>query len=235
MNICISPKSFFYKNLYLIFFLFFAHIFSVVSTFDIEYTEIRGLAQFFHFDYERNIPTAYSTLALLLASFLILLIAKKRKKTNLSYLSWFWLSVIFIFLSIDEAFSIHEKLIFPIREAFGTSGFFYYGWVIPYSVILIILGAAYSKFLRELPRKVAFIFLISGAIYVLGAIGFEILGAREAVMHGKNTFLFSTFITLEELLEMLGIATFIYALLKYMVNQFGTITLTVTHKEENQK
>ena len=71
-------------------------------------------------------------------------------------------------------------------------------------------------------------FVISAAIYVSGAIGFEMLGAREYYNSGDEmTLLYSVFYTIEELLEMLGIGCFIYALVSYMVNQFGILTITV--------
>ena len=73
-------------------------------------------------------------------------------------------------------------------------------------------------------------FLISGSIFVLGAIGFELLGGRQADLYGTNNVLYSIITTSEELLEMLGIAIFIYTLLTYIVNQFEALVLTVSKK-----
>ena len=64
-------------------------------------------------------------------------------------------------------------------------------------------------------------FITSGAIFVLGAIGFEMLSGWQAEVSGKRTYLYMIFYTCEEALEMTGIAIFIYALLSHIVNEMG--------------
>jgi hypothetical protein len=76
------------------------------------------------------------------------------------------------------------------------------------------------------------LFLVSGSIFVSGAIGFELLGGRQAELYGKDNVLYCFFYTCEELLEMLGVAVFIYTLLRYMVEQFKFMAITVANKKE---
>ena len=134
---------------------------------------------------------------------------------------------IFLFLSIDETAMIHEKLVEYFRESFNTSGIFYYAWVVPYGVALILILFAYINFLKELPRYIMILFLISGAIYILGAIGFEMASGRHHELYGKKNLIYSILFTCEEFLEMLGILIFIYALLTYITIKFKTLEITI--------
>ena len=230
MNITLDPKNIFKINVLLILFLLSANVLGFISKYYFDHDHVYGLVNLFNFDTEKNIPTLYSSIALLFASILLLLIAFKRKNIKLSYIPWFVLAFIFLFLSIDEISSIHERLIIPVRETFGTSGYLYYAWVIPYTLALVVFIIAYSKFLLELPKRIMIFFIMSGAIFVLGAIGFELLGGRHADLYGTNNAIYSVITTCEELLEMLGIAIFIYTLLTYIIDQFESAVITIKNK-----
>jgi hypothetical protein len=228
MDIKFCPKELFKKNLYLIGLLLCANILGIISKYYFDHDHVYGLVGLFNFDTEKNIPTLYSSVALLFSSILLALIAFNSKKLNLPYIYWLMLSFIFLFLSIDEISSIHERLIIPVRETFKTSGFLYFAWVIPYGLALVVFIFAYSKFLFELPKRTMILFIISGAIFVSGAIGFEMVGGSQADLYGRNNIIYSIIVTCEELLEMLGIAIFIYTLLTYMVNQYEEVVITIT-------
>jgi len=72
--------------------------------------------------------------------------------------------------------------------------------------------------------------LISGALFLIGALGFEMLGGRYYKLHESSTILIKVLYTIEELLEMLGIAIFIYALLSYLVNEFQSIEVSINNQ-----
>jgi hypothetical protein len=58
---------------------------------------------------------------------------------------------------------------------------------------------------------------ISGFVYVLGAIGFEMVGGWYFEAHNDKPDLVYELITMvEESLEMIGLVTFIYALMVYI-------------------
>ena len=59
-------------------------------------------------------------------------------------------------------------------------------------------------------------FIFSGAMYVIGALGFEMLEGLQAYVNGKQNIIYTLIYTIEELLEMLAIVLFIYALLSYI-------------------
>ncbi|MEL6438888.1 MAG: hypothetical protein AAFQ80_06495 [Cyanobacteria bacterium J06621_8] len=225
MVIKLCPNKVFIVNIFLILFLLCLNILVIVLGSNLESAPGVFL---FNFNSEKNIPTLYSSAALIISSILLLFIACSQYQKKASYIPWFVLSGTFLFLSIDELFAVHEKLIKPMKEIFQASGFFYYAWVIPYGIALVIFTILYSKFLFRLPKNIMLLFLVSGATFVLGAIGFELLGGRQAQVFGEDTILYSVYYTCEEFLEMLGIATFIYALLTYVANQAEAVTIVVT-------
>ena len=137
------------------------------------------------------------------------------------------LAVIFLFLSIDEISSIHERLTKLVRALLDTSGLLFSAWVIPYGLAVIVFVAAYLRFLIRLPKKIMFLFVVSGMIFVLGAVGIELLEGHHYELHGSADVTFAVFYTIEEFMEMFGIALFIYTLLSYIESEFGLITITV--------
>lgn len=110
-----------------------------------------ALVSLFHFDSERNVPTVFSTILLLISAGLLVIIARSRKNKRFYY-RWGTLACIFVFLAMDEAFSIHETLIPIFRGLLNTSGVFSFAWVIPYSIVLLFLVLLYSSFIFKLPK-----------------------------------------------------------------------------------
>jgi len=220
-----TPKQVLKFLLCIITFLFFIHSLSLISRLLSDHGTLFGELNIFNVDAEKNIPTFYSAIALLIASTLLFFITATHKKMNDPYISWAILAILFLFLSIDEISSIHESLTLPTRNLFDTSGLLYFAWVIPYGIALIIFVCAYLKFLLSLPKHIMILFITSGIIFIMGAIGFELLGGREAELNGKQGLLYAIFYTCEEFFEMIGIALFIYTLLTYIVTQFGSLKI----------
>jgi len=227
MKIEISPKTVLTKLLYVIFFLLFANILGVVTKINFGQETLRMLVLLFDFDTEVNIPSLYSSFALVISSILLMIIAINHRRKGSTQLYWFGLSLIFLFLSVDEIASVHERISLLIGQILDTSGIFYYAWTIPYGLALVVFVAIYTKFLIDLPRRIMFLFVFSGVTYVSGAIGFEMLGGRHAELYGEANLIFCIYYTCEEFLEMLGIAFFIHALLSYMASEFQLLTITI--------
>lgn len=230
MSIKLFPQEILKVNLYLILCLLSANILGIISKFYFDHDVVYGLVPLFDFNEEKNIPTLYSSIALIVASILLWSIALTHKSLKSPYIMWLGLSLIFLFLSIDEISSIHERFEEPTKNVFKTSGFLFYAWIIPYGIALVAFIIIYSKFLFKLPKNTMILFLVSGTTFVSGAIGLEMIGGRQADLYGTDTILFSFYYTCEESLEMIGIAIFIYTLLSYMVNQFKSIEITVSKK-----
>ena len=220
MNIEISPKKVFKRFFYLIILLLLANILGLISKYYFDQEYFIALIQLFDFNIENNIPTLFSSFILIFSSILLAFIASTHKKQYSSYYPWAGLSLIFLFLSVDEIASIHERLGAQFRIAFNTSGLLYHAWVIPYGVILVVLIIVYFRFLVHLPKGTRNLFIVSGTTYVTGALGFELLGGWQNDLYGSNNLTYSILYTCEEFLEMLGIVIFIYALLVYITKQF---------------
>lgn len=167
----------------------------------------------FNLNEERNIPTLYSTTLLLLAAVLLMRIAVLKQRDRYHH-HWMGLSILFFYLSVDEATSIHEEME-QARDflSLGTGNFLYKdAWVVIGIVFVAMIGLLYSRFIWALPKPTRIQFLLAAAIYILGALGMEIVGGYWRFSHGSAVIYDVVLITLEELLEMLGIVLFIYTL-----------------------
>ena len=230
MSFEIYPKKVLMGLLFIISVLLILNIMGIVSSLYFGHSSVYGLVPMFNFDKEKNIPTLYSSLALMFSGGLLWIIAMTHRKNGSEYLSWLGLAAVFFFLSIDESMSIHERFGCSARvtlDILDTSWSIFNAWVIKYGIALVVFVIVYARFLRRLPKNIMILFIISGAIFVSGAIGLELLGGRQHELHGTGNLLYAVYYTLEEFLEMLGIAIFIYTLLTYIVQQFKLLAITV--------
>ena len=207
--------------------LLIAHITVVTISLVTGHDTIYGLVPLFHFGSESNIPTLYSSITLLACSALLWTIAKSHKKQNQPYRYWLGLAVLFLFLSVDETASLHERSGEPIRAMMGTSGLLYYGWMIPYGAAMLFIVTLYLRFLVRLPKKTSKIFIVSGVVYITGAIGMEMLGGWWHESHGIHNLTYYSLVTLEELFEMFGIVLFIHTLLTYICDELDPFSMTI--------
>ncbi len=194
-----------------------------------------GLIDFvrwFDLDIERNIPSLYSSAAILVCSFLFFLIACLEKATSShDKLNWIGLALVFLFLSVDEASELHEAIGHITENYIHATGLLYFPWIVPYSVMTLAFTLLYLKFIMRLPGKTAELFFLSGCMYLTGAIVFDMLGGREAEVHGFDSFTYCILYTAEEFLEMTAIVLLIYALLAYIERQYGYICITLQVKK----
>jgi len=179
-------------------------------------------------DEEGNIPAWYSASLLLLCSLLLAAIGAVTRHQQRSYVAhWLILSLVFLFLSLDETAQLHERSIEPLRNAFGTTGFLYYAWIVPAGVCVILLALGYLRFLATLPRRTSRLFLLAGAVFVGAAIGIEAVSAKHASLPGEKDLTYHLIVTAEEMFEMAGLVLFIYALLDYIGREYTKVTLQV--------
>ncbi len=226
MNVLIRPKKILGLLLMIILFLEIANIIGLVYYFND--TNIKWLFNLFNIRTEGNIPAYYSSVTILIASFLLGFISFFRKANGLSYFLWLVLSIIFLYLSVDEAVQLHERVGVLFEKKFSFTGYLYWAWVIPYGILFILFSVVYFfKFLPQLPKKFVRLFIVSGAIYVIGAIGVEMIGAKNYSSSNFSEVVNAICYSIEEFLEMLGIALFIYSLLLYIKEEI-VITLNKT-------
>ncbi|MDD5597864.1 MAG: hypothetical protein PHV82_07960 [Victivallaceae bacterium] len=233
-NIILRPRNVLTVLFCIIAFLLFANLAGIVLRFYFKHKYCCGLVPCFDFDTEGNIPTFYSSIALFCASMLIAFIAASHKKAKGHYwFLWAVLSVIFLVLALDEFTEIHDRFEKPTEKLLTATGIvhsskiLFYTWVLPYILLLLCLGVSYFKFLLKLPRRTMVLFIVSGVIFVAGAIGFESLGGLEHKLYGDDNVVYALLYTCEELLEMIGIAIFIYALLSYIGENLTDFSISV--------
>lgn len=173
----------------------------------------------FNVDQERNVTSLFSVFLLLVAAALLALISLlKRQQRDPDISKWVILTCGFIYLSADEGWSFHEKLIPPVRDLLGQDGFglFHVAWVLPALAAVLMLVPLFLNFLQRLPSPTRWHFLGAAAIYLGGAIGIEMIGGAQTYSYGKINLTYQVLAHLEEGMEMAGIVVFIYALLRYL-------------------
>lgn len=174
----------------------------------------------FYTDTEANVPTYFNSIILFMPAMLFAAIGvwKSSLKDKFRY-HWVGLSLIFLYLSIDEAAVLHEKLIKPMRSLFsfeGYGGIFYFAWIIPGIAVILLFMIAYLQFFLHLENKYKVLFFISLSIYVGGIIGGEMLSGHFAESIGFKNFTYAAYTSLEESLEWIGCSLTIYSLLTYL-------------------
>lgn len=171
-----------------------------------EWTYFLGLS------YEQNLPTWYSSSMLLLCAVMLLLISCSAKTGGLPF-RWHWrlLAFIFFYISLDEAVTLHEAL----SHFFDYDGVLYYGWVIPASIVVVVLGCFYLPFVLKLPPRTKWQVIVAGSAYVGGALGVEFLLGYWADLAGDKNLVYGLIDLVEESLEILGMTLFLLALVEF--------------------
>ncbi len=167
------------------------------------------------FNEEHNFPTAFASMTMLFAGCLLISIGRNPSTEKFAK-HWIALGVIFIYLAFDEYCMIHDGLSKHFEGMMGSYDFLHFAWVVPYSVLLLVFAASFFKFFFALPWRFRFLFAASGIIFILGAMGFEMLGAPRSKHFGRTDLLYTTYSTIEESLEFIGILLFNYTLLAYI-------------------
>ena len=233
MKLSLIPKRVAQVMLSIIALLTIMHVTQLVIFFQIGNPDIFDFIKFIDFDYEANLPSFYSSTSILFCSVLLWVIGLQKKQEQAIFRHhWLGLAVIFTFLSMDEAISLHESIgnFAEDQQWVNAEGFLYFAWVAPYGILLTIFSVSYLKFVFSLPRQTMMLFIGSGALFISGAVGIEIISAQEADINGTETILYSALYTVEELCEMLGIVIFCYALLRYIELQAGYVQLRIKSK-----
>lgn len=237
VKIYLSPQK---TIRFLLFVVFGLAIASLIGQFTLyflpDYPLRDYFAELFDVGSEGNIPTLYSALALLFCAILLANIANVKKVAGDRYFHhWKALSIIFLYLSLDEVFSIHELLTSFLRSALNTSGFLYYAWVIPGIILVVICLLAFLQFLTHLPTKINRLFLVAGTLFVGGGIGMEIVNGYYENFYSDQNLTYAFLTTIEEFFEMLGVVVFIYALLSYMSSYMRVgLRVQISHNRKRQ-
>ncbi len=193
-----------------------------------------ALVEEFNVDAEGSFPALFSSLLLFYSACILRVISNIEFELRNRYArSWKSLSCIFVYLSLDELLSLHERVI-PFFKRLEFGGFLYHGWVVIAFAILPVLGFIFFRFWFSLPARTRILFALSGIIYIGGALGFELVNGYYADLNGENNFPYEVLVSIEEMLEMLGLTTFIFSLLSYLESlKFGPLKILLGVSDEN--
>lgn len=137
----------------------------------------------FNLDEEGNVPTLYSTLAILSCAVLLRVIARiEREEGGRFSRHWTLMSIIFLGLAVDEFLFLHEE----INYRLDLSGFTQWSWVGVGIVFVLAFAFLFFRMIVQLPSPVRRLFILAGLIYLSGAIVMETVGGHY-VRYGDTT------------------------------------------------
>lgn len=180
------------------------------------------LTEFFSVTHEANLPTWFSSLLLLLAAMLggtIALAGRDQQKM------WGALSLVVLYLAVDETAVIHEMFTTPLRESLGLGGPLYFSWVVIGLPLALLVGLLFMRFVLRLPASTRNAVIAAGIVYLTGAIVVEAIAANQWEADGGTSLRYAAISTFEEMLEMLGAILLIHGLLRHIAVTLGTVHL----------
>lgn len=188
-----------------------------------------GLVPLLDVDKEGNLPSFFSSLLLLLAGVLMALTARQVLSSSTEdSRAWTGLALIALVMSVDEAASLHELLIDPIRRSLGGGGWLYFGWVIPGAVLLAAMAIAHRRFFLRQDAALRGRALLAAGLYFGGALGVELVSGYHAAAHGTGTLLYrALLVSIEEGMEMAGAIVLVRALLLHLEHMAAEFRITI--------
>lgn len=185
---------------------------------------------------EANLPSAFSGGLLLFSALILGAIAlAKRQAADRFTAYWSFLSAVFLYLSVDEIARLHDNTIAPMRRLMDFDGIFRFAWVVPYALAVLLILLSSIRFLAHLPPGTRWRFILAGGVYVGAALGMELVQGYTDSRFGDLGFVSALSIGFEELMEMLGVVLFIYALLSYSARNLPNfiVSLRAAHHPES--
>lgn len=186
-----------------------------------------GLGHLFSVAAESNIPTWYSSSALLICAMLLGMIAAgKRARGDRFDAHWRVLALALLFMSVDEAASIHE-LAGVVMDRLPKDGLMQLSWVLPAGICVLLFGLMYIRFMFHLPPSTRRHLLLAAFVFGTGALGLEAVGGRWRMVHGDGGLAYIWMTTVEEFFEMAGVVILVYGLTRYISAYMEGITVSI--------
>jgi len=197
------------------------HLAAHVADYGFGRGDLKGLSRWLNMDDELSLPAWFNSMLIFANGCLLGLIAwdSRRGGGNTSY--WAVLAVIFVFLSLDELTAVHEEMSLLVPESMksrGLIGEIRWTWVVVYVPIVALIGLAYLRFLWRIPRGSAFLFVLSGSLYVLATVGIDVIGGRykDLIDAGQGApLVYDMIATVEETLEIGAMTLFFWSLVRH--------------------
>jgi hypothetical protein len=184
--------------------------------------------RFLFVDFEGNLPTWFSAI-LLLSAGLVAAVVSVAERSRERGASWYWvlMAVGFVALSADEAASLHELLVTPLRALVGGTPWLRYPLIIPGTAAAGAAVVVFGRFVRRLPAETQRAIVVGGGVFLFGVLVLETVGGwYDPVLHGDNL-PYVLLATAEEACEMTGVAIVLVGLLRYIEQYVGVIDIHI--------
>lgn len=208
-------------------------ILNYVSAFAFALGFLRGhgyrIFSLFTVDFESSLPTIFNAILILVAFVILLMISLQlwRLKSKQIY-TWLLLTCAFLVLSLDENPTVHQIFVSILSHyVSGQRPPVNYAWGMPYGAMVLIFIFFLWRFITTLPGNIRAGFVISGLIYVFGAIVIGLYGADVIEVYSHRDPKYILLASFEESLEMLGLTLFIYYLFEFIQIEFKSFSLRV--------
>lgn len=181
-----------------------------------EAADVRALGRirtFFALRDENNLPNWWATVLLLGSAALCAMLSVNGEVVEKDTRRWVQLSATLVLMSLIEATQLRESLLRPAREVLNTSGVLYYPWVILGGIAVVAAIAHFLPFVRSQAPVLRNRIILSGAVYVFGALVLEMVGG-EIVSSDRGDLAFVVVQELEEIAELTGLTLLVTGLLR---------------------
>lgn len=221
----LQPRALFAWHIGVIAFLALAGTAVAVAALSFDHPYLFGLSRLFDLDRESNVPSLVSALGLLAAALLLALVARdERRRGSPLRRHWAVLALGFGLLAVDESASMHELFNLPVRTALGEPGFAA-AWVVVGGLAVVAVGLAFLPFLFAIRPETARLSLLAAILFLGGALGLESIGSEILEYWPRASYPFQIEVVIEETTELVGIACFIFALLRELEWRGVSLTL----------
>lgn len=180
----------------------------------------------FDVDTEANVPTLFSSALLLTCAYTagrtaMRVSAPKQRR------GFFVIAALLVIVGVDESLAIHERCAAVLLDKLDASGI-HRLWLWAFGAMLVAgLAAMLIPFFRALEsRALRSGLLASAVVYVIGALGFEVLGQHYAASHGWSNPVYVALSAMEEFLEMCGPLTFMHYVGREMAGSTDSTEMT---------
>lgn len=183
----------------------------------------------FDLGHEPSLPQLVSSIGHLGCCFLMSLIGLiEWKARNPIVRSWVFLACVSLYMSIDESIMIHEMIDRPLKEQFGLGHYLFLPWTLVAMLAVVGVGLASIRLLRIVDATTRTLFVVSGIVFVAGAVGMETVAGMIFSKAGSEELGVQTMAhvisqAIEEGLEFSGVAIFFWALVNYLRKRVGEL------------
>ncbi|CTQ55903.1 hypothetical protein LP7551_04453 [Roseibium album] len=172
----------------------------------------------FELDNEKNIGTWFSSVLIAYCALLTFRCCfdGHKRKDYYARRNWFLLGLVLLSMSMEEIVGFHERTTGPLRGLLNADGLLYFTWVVPGILVVFLVSLYFIPFVLRFPLKTTVGIVFSGAIYVTGAVGMELISGSIASGIGLENNYYIMVTIIEETLEILGFICFSWVIVDYM-------------------